>query len=468
MISRRSAVFTAITAVFLIAIWHNSDLIHRTGSGSSALSLPGAAKSHEETITQMESPKPGTTAGGNTISLHTLKYFNQAFSADKPAQYDFLALRQQCERTKWLEDEAYLHCKGMGAGLTSVVSQVKVCLKMAIEAGTGIVLPSIPLRDPQNLLEYNFLNDDALLNYDQWFDAAHLIEQIGRVCPQMQIIRPDQLDSPFVPVKNRWILNIATAPGYQPLTSYFWAGRPFKAFFDEQYTTLKNLDALDPVRDDSKKGITTVSIAAPFLLFRITDDPTGQDLRLWNDLSHLIRFGETPRHIVNQLLSHMNRPFYGVHFRVESDTIWSSLENQLNVDLDALDKAWEMYGKPGTEKPLVYLACGDREQVEKFVSAGKERGWEVTHKWQLAQWNADLLQNINDLAFDFQGAVDMGIMIKSEFFLGITGSAFSSTIANMRDVTGRYRGSSFTVFDDENARNHLFNDLDAVSYACCL
>jgi hypothetical protein len=52
--------------------------------------------------------------------------------------------------------------------------------------------------------------------------------------------------------------------------------------------------------------------------------------------------------------------------------------------------------------------------------------------------------------------------------MGVIGSAFSSTIANARDVTGRYRGSSFVVIDEGNARNHLFNDHDAGGYACCL
>jgi hypothetical protein len=117
---------------------------------------------------------------------------------------------------------------------------------------------------------------------------------------------------------------------------------------------------------------------------------------------------------------------------------------------------------------LVYLACGDQEQIEKFVLVGKARGWEITHKWQLAHSDPPTLKMINDLAFDFQEAINMGILIRSHFFLGSIGSAFSSTIGNARDATGRYRGSSFTMYDDGNARSHLFNDGDASLYACCL
>ncbi len=471
MTSRRSTIITAIIIVSIFVACKNSDLISTTSTASSYSRPPENAKPPGASLTEIESPKADSTLKETTHPSpfpQGLAYFDQVFSVDKPANYDFPALQQQCERAKWTEDDVYLQCVGMAAGLTSIISQVKVCLKMALEAGTGIVLPSMPLRDSTDLKNFNFLNEDAYMNYEKWFDADHLIDQMGRVCPRMKIVHPDQLDSPLLPVKNRWSIDFASAPEYQQFGGYFWTGRPFKAYFDEQYTRLQQLAFLAPDRDDSRLGITVIKIPSQFLIFRITDDPTGQDLKLWNDLSLLIRFGEAPRLLVNQLLSHITRPFYGVHFRVESDTIWSPLENQLSLDLDALDKAWAKYGTPGAEKPLVYLACGDQQQVEKFVTAGKDRGWEVTHKWQLAQSNAIALEMINNLAFDFQGAVDMGIMIKSHFFLGITGSAFSSTIANVRDITGKYRGSSFTVYDDGGARTHLFNDNDASAYACCL
>jgi hypothetical protein len=469
MISRRSAVLGTVIFVSIFVIYHNSELIPQTPS---SYSIPlEDAKPQEEPLPKIEGSKADTTVkdgAASPLSPQVLTYFDQVFSVDKPANYDFPALRQQCERTKWPEDDVHLHCVGMAAGLTSIMSQVKVCLKMAIEAGTGIVLPSMPLRNSANLTDFNLLNEDAYMAYDKWFDAEHLIEQVRRACPRMKIVHPDQLDSPSVPVKNRWSIDLASAPGYQPFASYFWTGRPFKTFFEQEYARLEQLALLAPDRDDSQKGITVVRIESPFLMFKITDDPTGKDLKLWNDLSHLIRFGEAPRQIVNQLLSLISRPFYGVHFRVESDTIWNTLDNQLGADLDALDRAWARYGTPGAQKPLVYLACGDQEQIETFVSAGKARGWEVTHKWQLSQSNANTLNIINDLTFDFQGAVDMGVMVKSHFFLGIIGSAFSLTIGNARDVTGRYRGSSFTVYDDGHARTHLFNGGDASAYACCL
>lgn len=472
MIKGRSGFIPVFFTALIFAIYTISDILPAT----SISSLAGSPTKPEDAIKTspclsqiLDKEVNEKPSNGNNTNSHTaaLNYFPQVFAQDKSV-YDFPSLREHCAATTWPEDEVYLQCDGMSAGLTSIMSQVKVCLKMAVEAGTGIVLPSMPLRDSKNLQEFNFLNGDAYMPYDDWFDVEHLKESLGAACPKMKIVHPKELDSPEAPVKNKWNIDLAASSGYLPFAGHFWTGRPFRTFFESQFAALEELAFMNPNKDDSKKGITIVSISSQFLIFRITDDPTHGDLRLWNDLGLLIRFKDQPRVVVDHLLQHMGRLFYGVHFRVESDTIWSTLEHQLAVDLDALDQVWKKHGRPDEQKPLVYLACGDQLQIQKFVEAGALRGWEVTHKWAIAEPFPDTLKLINELPFDFQGAVDMGIMLKADFFLGITGSAFSSSIGNARDVTGRYRGSSFLVGEDQGARTHLFNDGDARTYACCL
>jgi hypothetical protein len=330
----------------------------------------------------------------------------------------------------------------------------------------------MPLRDSTDLTDFNFFNPDAYMTYDKWFDLNHLVNGMGKACPKMKIIHPDQLDT-TMPIKHTWNVEIGDAPNYHFPDSYFWVGRPFKTFFNQQLAKRKeeylaSISASKVQEDAKKNGITIITIASPFLLFRITEDPTRQDLALWNDLCLLVRFKEEPRQLIDRVLEHIDRPFYGVHFRVEKDNIWDPLDIQLAADLDALDRAWSKYGSPSSQKPLVYLACGDLDQIKIFATAGAERGWEITHKWALAEGNPETLRMINSLPFDFQGAVDFSVMVKAEFYIGITGSAFSSTVANARDVTGRYRGSSFDVYNDEGARSHLNNDGASSNYPCCL
>jgi hypothetical protein len=171
-------------------------------------------------------------------------------------------------------EEIYLKCGSMSAGLTSIVSQVKVCLKMAVDTGSSLVLPAIPLRDSTDLTDFNFFNQDAYMTYDKWFDVDHLISNMAKACPKMKIIHPDQLDT-SIPVKHTWNVEIGDAPGYHFPDSYFWVGRPFKTFFQEQFARRKaEFEASPEGKKKGKEGITIVTIAAPFLLFRITDDPT--------------------------------------------------------------------------------------------------------------------------------------------------------------------------------------------------
>jgi hypothetical protein len=464
MVARRIVVITAVFLVSTLAIYH---FLPWTPHSSWPSVISDGRYSG---ISSDATSETGASNGKNTAArpAEALNYFDQVFSVNKPAAYDFPGLRQYCASTQWREDDVYLTCGGTGAGLTSIISELKVCLKMAVETGSNLILPSMPLRDSTDLNEYNMEHPDKFLTFDQWFDADHFVSNMGKACPKMKIIHPKQLETHEVPVKTRFNVSLAEAKGYHFPDQYFWVGRPFRTFFEEQYTKIEaNITSQDPAAN-YKNGITVVGVHAAFLLFRITDDPTRRDLALWNDLSLLIRFNQGPRQIIDRVLARMNRPFYGVHFRVEKDAIWSPLEHQLTVDLNSLDAAWTKFGQPGAQKPLIYLACGDSHQVEKFVEAGAARGWEVTHKWALAKEDPETLAMINELAFDFQGAVDFGVMVKSEFFFGITGSAFSATVSNARDATGRYRGSSLSVHDDGGARTHLTQDIDAQAYPCCL
>ncbi|OAA56362.1 hypothetical protein SPI_07973 [Niveomyces insectorum RCEF 264] len=504
------------------------------GSGSSsdssssnsngASDSPSSPASSSAPLAPANNPPAGAAdaaAAGGIDASHVQMFFDQTFANEPTTTFPYTELRAACAAADWDTDEAYLNCVGIEAGLTSIVSQVKVCFKMAVDTGSHLVLPRMPLRDSHNLREFNFLNGDAYLPYDQWFDAAHVRAQLADVCPRMRILDPEVLsddrnpnhnasapvsagsaDQPKIAVRRRLSISCGDAPFYQKIHSYFWVGRPFKTFFFDQFH--KKQEAADaaeaeaaaaaanatdsdsdsaavvPRAASNPDGITVVDIDSEFLLFRITDDPTRRDLRLWTELAHLVRFRADVRAVVATVLARLPPAanYFGVHFRAENDSIWSPAEHQLAVDLDALDRAWTQFGNAGetdagaaaADKPPVYLACGDPEQIKQFEAAAAARGWTTTDKWKLAAAggsDTETTDAINRLAFDFQGAIDLGVMLRSRFFIGVQGSAFSSTVGNHRDVTGRYRGSSFEM-PDEGARTHLFNDLDATEYACCL
>lgn len=111
---------------------------------------------------------------------------------------------------------------------------------MAIEAGTGLILPTIPLRDSTDLKEFNYLNQEAYMPYDQWWDAKHLKEALGRACPRMKVLHPDQLSpdqADKITVKNEWEMDIYQAPGYH------------------QFSSVRNIGSLISIRSVCSKNI---------------------------------------------------------------------------------------------------------------------------------------------------------------------------------------------------------------------
>lgn len=499
----RPAVLTLITLVSLLFLRTRFLPVHPQHKSEFPLLIAESLGTYGETDNHHHSSSSSSSSKFSPAEI----YFDKTFSLTSSSDYNFRALRKQCTHTKWLKENGngtvYLQCEGIYLGLTSVISQVKSCFKMAIEAGAGVILPNIPLRAANNLLAYNQGNHEAERPFGEWFDQEHLVESMQDACPGLNIITPLDIEQGRVEVQNEWSIDIHSARFFRERDGYFWAGKPFDAFFEENLRLLREEHQTDTSpqsdRADDREGLHNqltrsthsgtdaadlIGMRADLELFSVINDPTGHDRVFWDDLGRTLRFRPEPRMIVDKMLQQLGegRPFFAVHFRGEGDNMWAPPEEQIRVDLDALDQAWKIYKHDegvtydGGAKPLVYLACGDEESIQTFVAAGKERGWNVTSKYALAKSmdTTDTFDMIEELPFDFQAIIDLGLLVKSYFFIGIMGSAFSYTVANLRDPTTRYRGSSFETWDDGGARTHLFpnndkyGDTTMEKYACCL
>ena len=155
-VGRRTIVLagTALIFIFLFALGRHLELdvsslrlsspttshadVPIVEDGNVVVTLPPAGSGSGPTVeVEKEPPKfqPGKSAA-HTLHPDAQTYFDQAFSAGKPYEYDFPEIRKRCERMQWPEKEediVYMKCQGMAAGLTSIISQVKTCLKYAID-----------------------------------------------------------------------------------------------------------------------------------------------------------------------------------------------------------------------------------------------------------------------------------------------------------------------------------------------
>lgn len=462
---RRSLVFAGCTALVLVCV-HTAFRLNR-GSTYPALS----------DLSSTINPWAGTQEPNDldhatyplAPSVHD--FFDQVFNTDDPPDFELTHLVSQCAAVEW-QPNLYFDCRLWAGGLTTLMSQLKTCLHMTIEVGANLIIPTSPVRRADDLLLWDE-DENHRVPLGECFDREFFIERLIRACPQMKVIKLNPDLTPEVPIAHTTFMNYSNAPFAWNFGPYATYDTPWKAWFK------------DAIKEDSEHVQGNIALKAISLsqFFDVTDPRDNQQLR-WFELSHLMRAHELPRVIVHQVLESLkdsagNRvPFFGVHFRVEGDVvnddIWSSVDTQIERVWETVDEARKLYAYDDNIEKIIYLACGDQEQIEKFKAVAFVKGWRVIDKYSVAaELGSDAIKLLNELNFDRQAMIDLGVLIISDFFMGPAASAFSFTIAHDRSPTGRYLGSSLdseivaTQPEALTARTHLFPD-GGFAYQCCL
>lgn len=420
---------------------------------------------------------PTIPQGSMPLSPSVAELYDQVWS-ETPSPFAFEALKAQCARTTFKRD-VYLRCKPPYAGLTTIMSQVKVCLRLAVDTGSNLVMPTMARRDDTDLKEFNRENPDQHIPFGDWFDEPALIRRLGEACPELKIARLDETKLPAMEYSRAVHMNLGTAPYYNGVGNWAWPGRDWATWWNDEMARLISDNATGEASAEGETVI--VDTLAPLSFFNIMNDVSGHSLKMWNEMNYLIRFKPLQRDILHQLVESLKgpdgklKPYYGVHFRTEGDSpdAWIKADVQIDRILEVADRAWTAFQHPASVKKVIYLACGDTARIAQFEQAANERGWQVIDKYRLSsQFSShhDLHAQLVALPFDYQGMIDLGLMMLSEFFIGLTNSAFSFSIAHARDPRGRYAGSTLQHFYDEQsriARTHLFDDGEG-AYPCCL
>lgn len=377
---RNLGIAFVITSILLttLFLWSSPESIRSSFESLNGALNPSSQKpSGGGSSSNIDSSPDNRQSNLRLMPSESSDYFEQAFSKDTPSQYAFAELEKVCAKTQWLKDsDVYLHATDIQAGMTTIMSQVKIALKMSLDAGVGILLPQMFLRSSEDLEDFGTHNESLHMAYNKWFDVDHLVDNMAKHCPQMKVIKFEDLA--LHTVKHNWTIDVGNAYGFQIFNPLFWRGFPYRTFFYDQYEKLRKEAELqaffaqlqaDKEKEDVKtpgtehasrdEGVTIIRQRGPFQMYRIMDDPTGTDGRVWSDFGHLIRFKQNVRDLVDAMLHHIDGPFYGVHFRAEADNAyWKRPEEQIEIDLDYLDQAWEKYGTPEAQNQLFTSLAG--------------------------------------------------------------------------------------------------------------
>jgi hypothetical protein len=322
---------------------------------------------------------------------HTYK-----FPQPKSTPYDshipqVYSLRELCDDTVW-QQNIYLNCTDLAGGTLNIQNSIVTCLRWAIDAGMGMLMPKIGTRDRNDPRVFC----DAWMPISYLFDEDYFKKTLLEECPQL-IIKETE---------------------YEPATKVFAEVISMKQYTQGTYRS-HIYDLLSYKEVDRRKGSIVVVEHNPLLgwLF-VKERPI-----IHKALLDMLRFNPAITSLALPILAKLPQSFVGFHLRAEKDFPWYSYDNIVT---------WFQASYQAKHKNIktIYLAVGSLEIEEKFRKdmENLDSNVHVISKWTIGQENMTLISEMNTLRFDQIAIVDFEVMLHSDYFYGVGQSSFDYSI----------------------------------------
>lgn len=355
-------------------------------------------------------------------------------------------LARLCREAAWTPGLVFA-CNNNSGGIGNIRNFVLTCLRYAIAAGaTGLVLPQIETRSETDLAGL-FSGGRQPFNY--FFDAAHFRQSLQEACPTITVYDsietiPHLADPRAEPLQPK-ALGMRSGCDYRDLNRHTDV---FRTRFDDILAQTAKDFRLSPVSAEQPRLFQPVwGVQWEWAVAK--DGPA-----FVNTFGGLLRLRHDILELGNEVVVAMSKNgprFAGVHLRTENDALpfWPTFETQASEFLKTLAE---------TNLRSVYLATGNATEAAKFHKRAQGEGMEVFTKDELLQHHPSLQQQLHALTWDQQALVDFVVLLRSDFFLGVSPSSFSMTIAAKRhlatDEDGIYT-PPWPVNDQGDARSRL-------------
>ncbi|POS71826.1 hypothetical protein DHEL01_v209782 [Diaporthe helianthi] len=355
-----------------------------------------------------------------------------------PTEYDGAAVRKLCSKAKW-RDDRIVECNRLAGGIGNLKVNLLGCVRFAIEAGAILITPVFhPRRAFEKMADSFGWDIDLPISYV--FDSDHFFDTLAEDCPQLHIVDDDD-------------------PAYNiPPKSETFVVEPKRLIHTLFGTVLEDPSLWRPAFDQRVEDIVAENqLPAPTSkhpIRLILDDVAfswpvrydGDEFR--SDFGFVARY---PRHIrelsaralynlykrlgIDQSPEGPSRgAFLGAHVRTEPDAqveAWSSFEQQAaQIRQQVVDK----------QLGALYVATGTASDVDRLrdvladvqvrVNDTHSAPVQVLQKWDILD-EADIMI-LDELTWDQMALVDLDIMLRASFFVGIWESSWGWTISLRR------------------------------------
>ncbi|KAG8166254.1 hypothetical protein KVR01_004806 [Diaporthe batatas] len=360
-------------------------------------------------------------------------------------------IQDLCSETVWTPN-LWLHChKGCGpngtslcGGLNNARNRITSCLRMAIDAGAGLIIPPVAMRGDD--LEVDPRGKEHCA--DTWWDLRSLQDAMAANCPQLQMrvacegLPYKDAIPPLGSMADKATIEappqvICPAPGPCWTKGAFRKGLALPAIL---------------AASTDKKTPTIIRYADSFLGWNYRGSDEMDTIRKELHLSlpfraQLLGLGDT----IARRPQLGGGAFIGVHLRGESD--WPSDRSSPDQQMAAFEE--EMLrirgmGPDGEGVSAVYVSSGDQQAIQNFRERLEPLNFTVHDKWTILKDEPKMLSLVNEMDFDSMGVIDYQALVRAEFFIGVLMSTMSAYIAYTRTANHEEDFFDKYIFPDVN------------------
>ncbi|OAA66791.1 GDP-fucose protein O-fucosyltransferase [Niveomyces insectorum RCEF 264] len=359
-------------------------------------------------------------------------------------------LSRVCREASWMPGVVF-KCDNNSGGIGNIRSFVLTCVRYAIEAGaTGLVLPHIETRSESDLARL-FGGQQP---FDYFFDTQHFQTQLAAACPRIAVY--DHVEA--IPH-----LRDRRSEPLEPKTFGTRGGCDYRDL--NRHTDLFGARFRDWLAASANTfGLPAVSLDHPRLLELVWgvqwEWPAWKDgPEFANTFGGLLRFRHDILALGRDTAAAMRRAaasaaasassssvgrhrgrgqYAGIHLRTENDALsfWPSYDTQADAYLARI-------AEQGLD--WVYLATGNATEAKKLrdqaaSSHGRGSGVHLVTKHDLLRDRPALLGQLEALTWDQQALVDYVVLLSCDYFLGVSPSTFSMSIAARRHLATSNEG----------------------------
>jgi hypothetical protein len=323
-----------------------------------------------------------------------------------------------------------------------VRNEVLTCLRYAIDAGAGFVLPSLRLRGAVAFGEHD-LHTGGRAGLDFYFDVDFFKATMAQHCHQMPIADsvyaiPDFGVASFPDLINfKDVYTLATGKANDP-------GAPWPALLNT------NATFFGPDMDKAFPGDLTslVPVVHRFNLSYFEWPTTNDPPVFWHNFGRVLQFRpdviELAGEVYHNLVGPQEEAFFGIHLRIEKDVgeAWGAF-----ADLCA-DYVRRLLDRPLN---LVYLAGGDASGLPRFRAFLAQQHSPKHHRVETKSTllSGESLARLESMPFDQQAQVDYLVLLKSAFHAGTAASSFTANLGARRHLLTDRKDELFIHYEDD-------------------